>query len=77
MVHSITAVSRINKVRNDFSQNENRFRQEQNKTNTSFSEVLQKEVESVRKESDSCGFVTYGMDSQLHFFDYRKREYYN
>ena len=77
MVHSVTAVSRINAVRNDLSQNGNKFQKEQHKSNTSFATILQKEVENTKKEPSRCDFVTYGMDRQVHFFDYELRKRYN
>uniref|UniRef100_UPI0040569CBC hypothetical protein n=1 Tax=Agathobacter sp. TaxID=2021311 RepID=UPI0040569CBC len=76
MVNSVSAVSKANKVRRDFGYNQNLYQKEPKKTNASFAEVLQKEAESVRTESNSCYSVTYGMDRQLHFFDYQTREYY-
>ena len=77
MVHSVMAVSKVNKVRNDLCQNGRTFQEEQHKQNTSFSAILQKEVENVRTQSSHCDFMTYGMDKQIHFLDYQPRKYYN
>ena len=77
MVHSVMAVSRINGVRNDLNQNANTFQKEQHKSHASFATILQKEVENTKKEPSRCDFVTYGMDRQVHFFDYELRKRYN
>ncbi|MBQ8592394.1 MAG: hypothetical protein IJ485_06595 [Lachnospiraceae bacterium] len=76
MVHSVMAVSTVGKVKRDLNREEHIYTgQDKANTDKSFSQILEREVGQRRTDSLNCQNVTYGMDRQLHYFNYRAREY--
>ncbi len=77
MVHSVLAVEGVGKVTRDLGREEKFFeRKAQSATGTTFSQVLEREVEERRTDSINCRTLTYGNDRMLHRFEYRAREYH-
>ena len=76
IVHSVIAVPETRKVTREHYQQEQPSAHGRTQNNNSFSQILQQEVEERRTDSINCRTVTYGMDSRLHHFDYRAREYH-
>lgn len=77
MVHSVLAVESVGKVTRDLGREEKLFdRKTQVNTNTTFSQILEREVEERRTDSINCRTLTYGNDRMLHRFEYRAREYH-
>lgn len=73
MVHSVEAVSSVDKVRRDADRA--RDFQSKSKQNSLFSQILNQKTEDLQKDSMECHTVTYGQDSKLRTFLYQSREY--
>ena len=74
MVHSVLAVSAIDKVKRDVHKENGSPKQ----SNSLFARVLeQTEKEMKNKENiQDCYTVTYGQDSKMNEFRYQMREYH-
>jgi len=77
MVQSVLAVANVGKVNRDMDRdNGSSSGRNGSESGTTFSKVLQKEVEE--RKANSLGFktTTYGADRRIHSFEYQPREYY-
>lgn len=75
IVHSILAVSRIGAVTRELVKEETIYSKKEQSNNSSFSSVLQQEIDHVGKDALNCHTVTYGVDRKIHHYEYLRREY--
>lgn len=74
MVHSVVAVSSVDKVKRDAHKAVDAHSQKKQQE-SAFSQILEQTVEEQRTIPMECHTLTYGQDSRLHTFQYQMREY--
>ena len=75
MVHSIVSIDGVGKLTRDLGREQNPSDKKDQNGNNSFSEILQQEVDVVRKDVLNCRTITYGIDGRIRHFEYLAREY--
>lgn len=75
MVHSVSAVSTTRKVTRD-SHNKTASNLSENKSDHTFSGILEEKVDEQKMSTPNCHTVTYGNDMKIHTFLYQAREYH-
>ena len=74
MVHSVEAVSSVDKVKRDANKTTN-SRTQDKQSKALFSQILDQKKQEQKANSMECHTVTYGQDSRLRTFQYQSREY--
>ncbi len=75
MVHSVMAVSKIGKAKQEDKKDNSSGGKSHEDATPLFSRFLEQEINEQRAMAVNCRTVTYGQDSKLHTFEYRTREY--
>ena len=75
MVHSVTAVSEVDKIKRDMPKMNHGYA-DSKQSDPLFSQILEQKEQELQHDSIACHTVTYGSDSKIHTFQYQSREYH-